>query len=266
MMTPEAKRNLQEALAMGRGEDESGHAVLLARLQTQDFLDSLDTAAEYQMASKFRLHVAQVLEAVGKNPAQTARHILVELTASEVFLANEDRILALIRAAAYVRPPPPPLIELWDRYSQPDDGFTPTTIPVLVDNGHPDALALLEQKLVDPSHDDGVKLAWMRTCILAHRNDVPLLVTCQSLLGATLPVPLRPSLVEALFDYRPGEWYRPTSKHSAPRLDTASDEALVEIEKIGQLALETVALGSTQRDVVLGRLEEIARLREGRLR
>jgi len=262
MTKPETKRALREALALARGEEVEGHLALLARLQDPSFLSLLDSEEDYQRAMQFRLRVAQVLEALGKNPAPTARHVLVELTGSEPFLAEEDRVLALVRASAYVRPPPPPLLDLWDRYSQPDDGFTPTTIPVLVSNGHPDALALLERKLVEPVHDDGVKLAWMHTAILTHRNDVPLLVTCGRLLGATLPEPLRAPLVDSLFDYRPGEWYRPTVPHSAPRLEDATPEAWAELEKLGNLALTTIALGEAQKDVVRGRLAEIARLRE----
>ena len=261
-MKPETRQALQEALAMARGEDVAGHLALITRLQDQAFLSLLDSEEDYQRAMQFRLRVAQVLEALGKNPAPTARHVLVELTDSELFLAEEDRVLALIRASANVRPPPPPLIDLWDRYSQPEDGFTPTTIPVLVVNGHPDALALLERKLVEPAHDDGVKLAWMHTSILTHRNDVPLLVLCGRLLGETLPETLRAPLVESLFDYRPGEWYRPTVPHSAPRLEDASPETWTEIEKLGNLALTTIALSKTQEDAVRGRLAEIVKLRE----
>jgi len=131
MTKPETKRALREALALARGEEVEGHLALLARLQDPSFLSLLDSEEDYQRAMQFRLRVAQVLEALGKNPAPTARHVLVELTGSEPFLAEEDRVLALVRASAYVRPPPPPLLDLWDRYSQPDDGFTPTTIPVL---------------------------------------------------------------------------------------------------------------------------------------
>jgi hypothetical protein len=79
-------------------------------------------------------------------------------------------------------------------------------------------------------------------------------------------VALRSSLVEALFDYRPGEWYRPVSKHSAPRLDIASEEAWIEMENLGRLALDTIALSPVQRDTVLARLADIAKLREGRVR
>ncbi|MEJ7712145.1 MAG: hypothetical protein WKF84_20365 [Pyrinomonadaceae bacterium] len=57
----------------------------------------------------------------------------------------------------------------------------------------------------------------MRTRILTHRNDLPLLQSCQPVLTDILPIHLRPYLVEALFDYRPAEWYRPATAVNPPK-------------------------------------------------
>jgi hypothetical protein len=261
MTSSKTKQALQAALAEARSELPSAHHHLLAELQDLEVLDLLDSAAEYEMAAKFRLRVAQVLDALAQNPAPTARHVIVELTASDEFLAHDERILALLRASAFVRPPPIPLRDFWDRHSQPDDGFTPTTIAVLVKNGDASALALLEEKLADPAHSEDEKLAWMRTQMLSHRNDVALLVACRRMLEVSLPVPLRPALVEAIFDYRPDEWYLPAASFSAPRLSSASPEALVELEAVGRMVLVKLELTQAQREVVQARLEAIVDLK-----
>ncbi|HET9959409.1 MAG TPA: hypothetical protein VFQ61_33190 [Polyangiaceae bacterium] len=250
------KQMLRSALTLARGQEPAAHDELLLSLQSLEFLERLDSPAEYQMASKYRLRVTQILEALARNPAPTARHVLVELTASDVFLAHDERIIVLIRASVFLRPPAPPVVDFWDRHSQPDDGFTPTTIPVLVENGSPPALNLLESKLADPAHEDQDKISWFRTTILCHRNDLELLLMCERALGHGLPASLRPALVEVLFDYRPEEWFRPVSSYSPPPLANASTAALLRLQQLGFYALQSVNLDSNQRQAVGVRLRE----------
>jgi hypothetical protein len=261
-MSPETKAVLREALSAARSDDATAHAELLARLETQDELDRLDSEADYVEAAKFRLRVAQVVEALARNPAPSARAAFVALTANPLFLAHDERTIALIRASAHVRPAPPELVAFWDRHCQPDDGFTPTTITALVANGSPGAVALLESKLRDPAHEDQEKVSWMRTDILSHRNDVPLLQACERLLSGGLTEHLRPELVDALFDYRPGEWFKPASSYSAPPLETASRAALEQVIRTGVAALTMVRLTDEQRRVVQDRIEAAEQIKE----
>lgn len=248
------------AIAAARSPDAADHELLRKHLEGQAFLARLDSEADYKQAAKYKLRVSRVVDALGRNPAPSAQKALVALTGDKVFLADEERIIALLQASANVRPPPPELVKFWDAHSHPDDGFTPTTITALLDNGTPPATVLLEKKLADPGHDEDERLAWMRSMLLVHRNDLPLLEACERMLKGTLPKALRPALVEVLFDYRPGEWYRPATVVSPPSLLAATPEARAQLRKLGELALKSVTLSETQKKAVEARLEEIKKL------
>ena len=252
---------LRAAISDARGSEPVLHDHLFKQLKTQRFLEMLDSAADYSSASKLGLHAGQVVDALARNTAPSAQRAFLALTADRVFLAHDERIIALIAASANVRPAPPALVRFWDRYSHPDDGFTPTTVTALVVNGDRAAIALLTKKMLDPAHSDDDKISWMRTDILSHRNDLSLLWACRQLVaGAPFRKHLRPLLVEALFDYRPGEWYRPASAYSAPALESASPAARAELRAIGELALRTVDLSPTQRAAITLRLRQIDKL------
>jgi len=263
-MKPETREALHGAIGAARSDDPRQHADLLRRLQDGAFLGDLDSEAEYQLASKFRLRVAQVLDALASNTAPSAQHTFIALTSDEVFLAHDERIIVLIRVSANVRPAPPQLVAFWDRYSQPEDGFAPTTITALVANGTSPAMALLERKLVDAAHEDEEKISWMRTDILSHRNDVVLLHMADRLLIDGLPESLRPFLIEALFDYRPDEWFKPAKSYSAPPIESASNESLDVLRRIGTRALTSAQLTDAQRFAVEGRLARIESVRAAR--
>jgi hypothetical protein len=132
---------------------------------------------------------------------------------------------------------------------------------VLIENGSAPALDLFARKMGDPAHEDDDKIAWMRTRVVAHRNDVGLLEVCERLLLGSMPEHLAPVLVEVLFDYRPDEWFRPTSNVSVPALESASRETLDALLKVGIVALTMVRLTADQRDVVKVRMEQAERLR-----
>jgi hypothetical protein len=251
--TPALRAALQDAASA----EAPRHQHLLAELQTPAYLESLDSPADYAEAARLGLHVGHILDALARNPAPSAQRALRALTASKTFLAHDERAIALIRASANVRPASTDWVRFWDRYSRPDDGFTPTTIGVLVDNGSEPALRLLEQKLADPHHGDDDKRAWMHREVLRHRNDPPLLQASGRLLKGRLPNRLRSALVETLFDYRPGEWFKPGYGVSAPPLAAASASARVELRRVGNLALHSVALTASQRAAVTQRMQEL---------
>src|SRR5207248_2448101 len=95
----------------------------------------LDSATDYLNASKLGLNVTKVLDTLARNAAPSAQAAFLALTVDPVFLAHDERIIALIVASAAVRPAPPSLVRFWDRHSRPNDGFTPTTISTFVANG-----------------------------------------------------------------------------------------------------------------------------------
>jgi hypothetical protein len=261
---PGASDALAAAMADAASGDPARHQRLRDQLETPAFLQALDSPADYRLAAKLRLHVDKVVVALAKNDAPSARAAFVALTSNATYLAHDERVIGLILASVNVRPAPPELVRFWDRRSRPDDGFTPTTIAALTSNGSPEAIALLERKLVDPAQPAGDKVSWMRSDLLEHRNDLPLLQGCERLLSGKLQRKLRPSLVEVLFDYRPQDWFRPASTHSAPSLSQASADARAQLRKVAALALKSVALSATQRAAVVRRVQELDALdREG---
>jgi len=237
---------LAAAIGDAQSDDAKRHAGLLANLKTAAFLRTLDSAADYAEAARLHLHVDQVVEALARNPAPSAQSAFLALIANPAYLAEDDRVTGLIRASSNVRPAPAALVRFWGRYSRHDDGFTPITIDALVNNGSAPAIALLERKFADPSHPDDDKVAWMHSSILTHRNDLQLLLGCERMLRSTLKKKLRPQLVETLFDYLPGEWFRPAVSYSPPELGAASPEALTQLVRIGDYALKSVALSPRQ--------------------
>jgi len=149
------------------------------------------------------------------------------------------------------------VVQFWDRHSQPDDGFTPLTIEVLVNNGSEPAIALLERKMADPGHAEEDKLDWMRSSILTHRNDLLLLKGCERMLTGNLSPKMKLALVEVLFDYRPAEWYRPSGVLRPPDRRLAGEPALAQLRRIGEYALKNLVMRERLRKAVTDTLEEI---------
>jgi hypothetical protein len=237
------------AVALASSPRAGDHEALLARLRDPDFLRRLDSAAAYRGSPK-RLRLAAVLTALGSNPAAGARRALIALAQSPSFNASAPRADLLIQACASLRPAPPEVVRFWDAHSRPDDGFTPLTIEALVQNGSAPALALLERKLADPRHADDDKRAWMLSSVLTHRNDPALLAACGRWLARGLAKRLKPTLVDALFDYRPTEWFSPATVLRPPPRAEASPAARAELRKIGAYALRAVTLGERQRRAI----------------
>jgi hypothetical protein len=245
----DSRQVVSAALALARSANAADHKLLASQLSDPAFLASLDSAEEYRQTGR-RLRVARVLEALASNPAPSAKEVLVHLTGNSNFAEEPTRIDYLIRYTAGIAPPPPPLLQFWDKYSQPDDGFTPLTIEALTKNGSQPALSLLEQKLADPSHAEEDKQFWMRSYLLPHRNEAPLLKMVNRFLLAKVPSHLKVDLVEAMFDYQPDQWYPESAVIRPPDRSLASPEAKEILKSIGQYALKNLSLPLALRTTV----------------
>ena len=244
-----------EAIALARSTRPKDHSLLLQRLRSEEFLKKLDSEKAYEGSSN-RLRLSYILQILSKNPAPSARSVLVALTQTPDFYKEPARADLLIEACAEVRPAPPEVIEFWDNHSQPDDGFTHLTIEAVVENGSEPAISLLEKKMSDPKHDEEDKLHWMRSSILTHRNDLILLQACERMLGGSLSENLRLSLVAVLFDYR-REWFSPSAVLKPPDRGGATPQAFEQLRKIGKFALNKMKLNDDLRKKVEKTLEEI---------
>ncbi|HEY3065777.1 MAG TPA: hypothetical protein VGL09_08295 [Methylomirabilota bacterium] len=234
--------------ASARPEDQ---AELRRRLESAEFLTRLDEPARYQGAPQ-GLRLSEVLGELSRNRAPTAEATLVALTRSRVFRAEPLRAELLIRACVPLRPPSPDVVRFWDEHWQRDDGYSHVTAGAVCDNGTAPALALLERKMADPTHPDDDKRVWIVTGIMMHRNDVPMLESCERMLRSGLPARLRPLLVEAIFDYRPTEWFRPATVLVPPDRALASPAARERLRRLGEYALKSVPLTEAQKNAVTG--------------
>jgi hypothetical protein len=162
----------------------------------------------------------------------------LHLAGSREFLAHDARTRFLIEYSRAIRPAPEELVRFWDAHFQPDDGFSNSTAATLVANGTEPALHLLETKLADSRFEHEDKLAWIRTEIYAHRNDVPLLLWCErELAGRALGDDLKLALAEVLFDPKPQQWFPPASVVIPPPLDQLSPEGRAVLERAGKQVL-----------------------------
>ncbi len=252
----DAKELVNAALSLARSKQPADHNELLRWLRSEEFLTRLDYESDYRNTGK-RTRIRRVLEALSENNSSSAHDVLVALTQSPMFIKEPVRADSLIEACVVLRPAPSEVVRFWNDHSQPDDGFTHLTVEAIVENGSEPAVALLEQKMTDPRHDDNDKISWLRSSILTHRNDLPLLRSCERMLAGALPKRLCPHLVEVLFDYRPTEWFGPAELLYPPDRRQASAEALAQLRRLGQMALRTVALTEDQKKAVERTLKEL---------
>lgn len=243
------------AIEAADGLDEAGHLALRSALLSSDFRDRLD-APETLIAPSHYLRIGKVLFALAGNLTAPAAHqTLAALTLDAEFIRNRSRVELLIRALTWVRPSPPEAIDFWDRYCQSLDGYCHGTTRALIENGSAPAISLFEKKMRDPAIEDADKFYWLRTRVVGHRNDLLLLACCDRLLREGLSEALRPVLVETLFDYQPNKWYGVEPQAVPPPRSTLLPEGRELLERIGEYALNHVALNEDQRKAVETTLE-----------
>ena len=264
VLTSSTDRNELYAAAASllQSPDAADHARLLPFLSKESFLGRLDSPEDYQQGSKY-LRISRLIKAMRGSQSPSVRQLLADLAQQREFLANYTRVELLIWASVVIRPAPPPVVKFWDEHCQTGDCFNGLATKAMADNGSQPAIDLLEKKLADASFEDDERIWWMRTAVLTHRNDVPVLMACQRLLAGTLAEALRPELVAVLFDYRPVQWHGPDGRYPAPPLEQASPEARQCLRGIGQHALANVALDARQKKAVEDTLKRLDDLDKG---
>ena len=244
------------ACELARSTDAHDQEQLSKFLRSADFLNRLDTPEDYANTAA-RPRVGRVLKMLQENKSPPARQTLLALTQDGTFLKESARVDELIRATVAIRPAPPELVKFWDAYSQPMDSFAPRTIDTLCENASRPALDLLEKKLADPSHEADERISWMRWSILPRRNNLSLIECAERMLSGSLPEPLRPALVEVLFDYKPDEWYTPAVSVSPPDRAGRGPAARVALRRVAQYVLKSVTLTDEQKRAVENTLKEL---------
>jgi hypothetical protein len=240
-----SKALMKAAVEKAKSQHAADQDQLLADLSRADFLEQLDSEDAY-LGPPTELRLARVMKTLMENSSPDAKRVLVGLTQNAHFISFEPRQELLIRALVSVRPAPAEAVGYWSNHSEPDAPFLHLTIAALCDNGTPNALDLLAERMADPAYEDEDKISWMRDPVLRHRNERPLLEKCATWLKATLAEPLRRYLVEALFDYQAG-WYVSCNPPSPPPRYELTDEARVILREIADYALRRVELEESTR-------------------
>ena len=244
------RRLVHAAQELAVSPQQQDQVALFHLLTRTDLLQRLDDDERYE-GDRRLLRLRRVIDRLRRNPA--GHPTLAALCANPGFLAHPSRVDLLIVASADVRPPPAAVLRLWNQFCEPDDGFVFLTIQALADNGTPEAVQFLCSKLLDPAHPDDDKVIWMRSSILEHRTDAPLLAGLMGLVSSgALPIQLRLGLVEALVDWRPEEWYPVHGCVTPPPWSTASPEAVALLDAVAAYARDEL--------IVPARIEEKIRM------
>jgi hypothetical protein len=237
------------AIAVAAGESPEEHRLLLRKLSSGEFLGFLDPPEHYD-GTWTDLRLGRVVDTLAENRCPSTDEVLVGLIGAADFQTHVLRMQILLRALAVVRPSPPQAIAYWDRLGDPQSPIVGDVIEALCINQSPPALDLLERKFADPAQDRDARILWMREFILVRRNDEPLLSCCERMMTKSLPVDLRPELVDVLFDYKPDKWFMPEAPPKPPSRELASENALEILRRIGEYALQNVTLEVSQRRAV----------------
>jgi hypothetical protein len=232
------KELMMATLELARSKADRDHHVLREALHSEIFLGKLDSEEEYEYFVAKRLRVGRILTALSKNEAPGARETIKSLTQNPMFLEEPARVEYLLEATVPFRLPSPDIVRFWQEQSATEEGYATSVVEAVVKNGSPEALRVFEKIMADPVHDEEDKIAWMRSDVLEHRDDLPLLQSCERMLTGDLPEELRQRLIEVLFDYRPGEWFRPAFSYAPPDRDQASPEVKAQLVKLGEIALK----------------------------
>jgi hypothetical protein len=230
----------ESLIAMAKSRSPVEHERLRSALASSESLLELNSEQDYSVLRPEQLRVARVIDALVENRSEPASKSLAFLAENTNFLAEEARQQVLLSAAARLRPLPPAMVHFFDAQSKPDATNLYLAVRLLVENGSEPAIAIFERILSDKAFEPEDKSGWMLDSIVPHRCDVPLLSTCQKLLQETvLSGDLKEVLVEALFDYRPQEWYPADSdRPRPPDRSKCSSQARDILKRIGGWALQ----------------------------
>ena len=217
-------------------------SVLYRYLDSREFLNRLNTEAEYMRFPARSLDAASIIQTLMEHNSPAARATLVNLTQSSGFQAYDPLVELLIRGLAADIPASPRTVGYWDQHSQPDSGYLHLVIQVLFINRSDPAMKLFEQKLNDPRQQDEAKEIWLRADLLPKRNHLSVLQACERMIiGPTVLEAWHEGILEGLFDYNES-WYLSCRKPRPPLRVMAPAESKEVLGRIGKHALTKMEL------------------------
>jgi hypothetical protein len=196
-----------------------GH--LAAMLASEDFLRRLDDVDAPQLAT---VHVRQVFSILAEHPSAATEKLCLRVALSEPFMADEARVLAMLRALAAVRPMSAAGEAAFRK--QNAEGYAASNAVWLAANGSPRAVGLLEATLADGSMSIADRIDIVRHAIVPYRVRRSVIELAERLVERSVDPTLVVALAESLYDYRPDEWYgKQRNPPKAPDWKTAKPEA-----------------------------------------
>jgi hypothetical protein len=243
LQTSRKPRELRDmARVYAASPEPADQAVLFKYLDSKDFLNRLNTEAEYMRYPARNLDVASIIQTLMEHNSPAARGTLVNLTQSSGFLSYDPLIELLIRALAADIPASGRTVSYWDQHSQPDSVYEDLVVQVLFINRSDPALKLFERKMNDPRHADEHKEYWLRSVLLPKRNDELVLRAAERMIiGKTVLEAWHEGILEALFDFNES-WYLSCRKPRPPLRILAPAESKEILGRIGKQALTKMEL------------------------
>jgi hypothetical protein len=161
-----------------------------------------------------------------------------------VFLAELGRLESLLQILPHVGTLPGAAIDLLENAADPDSASLEVAIEVIFETGDAAALDVFADQARNPEQDTGLVADWFRDPLLRHRAEPAVIRMSVDLLTRPgLDRERKNALVEALFDYRPLDWYlSPAADHQVLPAPPPSDQISPEgRELLTQLAEFVVA-------------------------
>lgn len=237
--TPETAALLDRLVRLADSTSDGDQRELAKLLGQPAILDQLDEPSVRDRSRTADLRIVVVLRHLHNNASAPAQQTLAHLARSQVYGESWQRQELLVRALESQRPLHPDALAFLDAQARPDSVNLHIAIDTLCNNGTREALDLLGRKLADPQLDRVYRLGWMRTAILRNRRSPEMLRAAQGWLApGALDRDLQIGLAEALFDYRPDEWYPGRDGWPRPPDESATTpEAAALVRRLGQTVL-----------------------------
>jgi hypothetical protein len=237
--TPETAALLDRLVRLADSTSDRDQGELAKLLTQRGILDQLDEPSVRDKSRTADLRIAVVLRHLQDNTSAPAQQTLAHLARNQLYGESWQRKELLIRALETQRPLRPEALAFMDAQARPDSVNLHIAIDALSNNATKEALDLLGRKLADPQFEFVYRLGWIRTAILRNRRAPEILRAAQGWLApGALDRELQIGLAEALFDYRPDEWYPGRDGWPRPPDErTTSPEAAALARRVGQSIL-----------------------------
>lgn len=230
------------AIARAESKDAKEHERLAAELIDAAWLDRLDPPALARVAPASHLQLTHVLRAL----ARSAPTVFSRLAAEPAYVQSETRRAALLTASGACREPGEALVVLWHAQIEPEGDELETTIAALFESGSAAGHGVLETAFANEEFDPELVASWFHGPLLAVRQNEATVAWIEKLLaGGGLREGLSARLVDALFEYRPRDWYPQSQPAPIPpsraKLTDASRTILLRIAERARVDGELTA-------------------------